>query len=162
MHDLTLDFSLSFLLNSITCGKCIRHILGILMVLHHDYISSYHYSFFSCICYTISNEWYIFTCYCKKNVTIICIFLCRLQTLICMRHAIIKPNVVGRVNFTISYARDTHFCNLISFDTSPSIPFSSHFPQFLPLHIVSPLKGEQFVSVIVVLLFSFLQFCKSI
>ena len=101
---------------------------------HYHNVSSNQYPFFSNICNTVSDKWYILTCYCKKNITIVCILLHRLFILICMGHTLIKPDIVCCMDFTISDARYAFFTHFISLNTCTSIPVCCNISQLLPFN----------------------------
>ena len=142
MNDFTLDFAFAFLHYCIACRKDIRHILGVLVVLHHDNITTHHYPFLPQVCHTITHKRNVLTCYCKQDVAVVCIFLCWLPAFICMGHTLIKPNIVSGMYLAVSDTRYAFVAHFFSFDACTSIPFSSHISKFLPLHILSAFKGQ--------------------
>ncbi len=121
MNNLAFYLSLAFLNSRFCCGKNVRQISWILIVLHHDNISAGKTFFVSCVGDRLCDVLDILAGNCKENVSVLKIFW-RLNVFkFCVRNALIKADVVGRVNFAVAHARNTFRSDFVTPDSGTPV-----------------------------------------
>ena len=121
MHNLAFYLSLAFLNPRFCCGKNVRQISWILIVLHYDNITAGKTFFVSYVGDRLCDVLDILAGDCKKNVAVLKIFW-RLNVFkFCMRNALFKTDVVGRVDFTVAHAWNAFRSNFITLDSGTPV-----------------------------------------
>ncbi len=121
MNNLAFYLSLAFLNSCFCCSKNVRQISWILIVLHHDNISAGKTFFVSCVGDRLCDVLDILAGNCKENVPMLKIFR-RLDIFkFCVRNALIKADVVGRVDFAVAHARNAFRCDFVTPDSGTSV-----------------------------------------
>ncbi len=129
MNNLAFYLSLAFLNSRFCCGKNVRQISWVLIVLHHDNISAGKTFFISCVGDRFCDVLDVLAGDCKKNVSVLKIFW-RLNIFkFCMGNALFKADVVGRVDFAVAHAWNAFRRDFVSLDSGTSVKVCSNVLQ---------------------------------
>ena len=129
MYHLALDLALALLISRCLCSKDMSQIPGILVMLQYNDITTGKASLMSNICNRFCNVLNTFACNSKQNITVFEVFGTWHILKFGVRNTLIKPSIVGSINFTISDTGNAFLGHLVTFDSRTSEDICCNFPK---------------------------------